>query len=251
MKFKPTRISIKRPKRLVVLIISLILALGVITYGIFSYLYWQEYANQGPKASAFLKSAISDSLGSDNTSSTPSAQIDTIVTKFEKDYGKNPCEVSALYSWQTVLPQLNDMRTTCNAGFTIATEVIKALKPLSQFLKDEKKATDLLAATLAATALPTDFTDAGNVWKTALESSELPKSDEFKAVRAKASEVVLAITTAYTALATAVSNEDKGAFDKALTDLATAYATIDQLKTTVNDERTKLITALIAAYEKL
>ena len=120
MKFKPTHISVKHPKRLVILIISIIVFLGLATYGTFSYFHWREFDQNSQKAATSLKTTIDDSLASDKTSLAPSSQIDTIVKDFDKAYGENPCQVSVWYSWQTVIPQLQSMRTSCNDRFAVA-----------------------------------------------------------------------------------------------------------------------------------
>jgi hypothetical protein len=173
------------------------------------------------------------------------------VTDFNKAYGENPCGVSVWYSWQTVLPQLKSMRTSCDERFEVALKVIKTLKPLSRFLKDEKKTSDLLATSLEATKTPTDYAAASAIWEATAESTELPSNDDFKLVKTKTTEVATAISVAYASLASAISKENKADFDAATTGLQSAYAGVDPLKITVNDERMKLILVFIDAYKNL
>ncbi len=251
MKFKPTRITIKHPKRLIIIIVSVIVVAALAMYGTLSYLHWQTYDQDSKKAATSLKAAIDSSLGSDDTSPSPQVQIDTIVTDFEKAYGTDPCGVSSWYRWQTVISQLNEMRDTCTSRFETALKVIKTLKPLSEFLTDEKKASEVLATTTEATKAPTDYAAAASIWKNASESTQLSDADNFMAITTKFTEVASAISAAYTALADAISNEDKAAFDTTTANLTAAYTGIDQIKTTVNEERTKLVSTFITSYKKL
>jgi cbb3-type cytochrome oxidase subunit 3 len=251
MKYRPTRISPRHPKRLIIAIVAAVFVFGLATYGVFSYLYWREFNQNSQQASRYLKSTIESSLGSDDTTPVPSAQIDIIVTDFEKNYGTNPCEVSIWYSWQTIITQIKDMQNTCEQRFAVALDVISTLKPLSIFLQDEKKAADLMAATIKNTKTSTDYTAVSVAWQATADSTELSTNNEFKVVHAKYTEVSNGISAAYATLASATSNENKAAFDTASTNVQTAYTGIDQLKIVVDDERMKLITVFINSYEKL
>jgi predicted negative regulator of RcsB-dependent stress response len=251
MKFNPSSISINHPKRLVIIVISLLILAALATYGVFSYNHWREFDQNSQKAATSLKTSIDESLKADENTATASAQIDAIVSDFNKAYGENPCQVSVWYSWQTILPQLKTMRTTCDDRFKVALEVIGTLKPLSQYFKDEKKAADLFTTSLEATKAPTDYAAASSIWKSVAESTEFSTKDNFKAVKVKSIEVATAISAALAALATAVSNEDKAGFDAATTALQAAYAEIDVLKTTATTQRTDVIKLFIKAYDKL
>jgi hypothetical protein len=251
MKFKPSRISIKRPKRLVIIIISVVILLALAGYGTFSYLHWQTYDQDSKKAATSLKTAVSDSLNADKTTAAPVTQIDTVIKNFEKTYGSTPCDVSVWYSWQTAIPQLKDMRSRCDQQFTTALDAVSKLESLSQFFKDEEKAAALLTATLEATKTPTDYTATAVAWKAAAESEQLSKNTDFKTVHDKFTGVATAISAAYDSLAEAIKNESKSGLDTATTELQTAYSRIDELKTTVLLERTTMIKAFITAYDKL
>lgn len=244
--------SVRHPKRIVVIIISVIVFLALGTYATLSYLSWRDFDQNSQVGATSLKTAIDASLGSEKTTTTsPASQIDSFVADFNKTYGDNPCQISQWYSWQTVLPYLRTMRTTCDDRFKVALEVIENLKPISQFLKDEKRAADLFTASIDATKAPTDYASASTVWKNTAESALLSTNTNFKLVTSKSIEVALAISVAYANLQSAVSNEDKAGFDTATTALQTAYSSIEPLKTTLSDERTKLITTFTDSYKKL
>ncbi len=251
MQFNPKHTSIKHPKRLIIIILSIIIVTGFVTYGFFSYSYWREFDQNSQKASNSLKTAIDNSLGSDKTSPAVIEQVDTVITNFENAYGTTPCTVSSWYGWETILPQLKAMRDTCDKRFATTLAVIKDLKPLAQFLKDEKKASELLVAAIEATKTPADYAAASATWKAVADSKELSTTDDFASVRTKSIEVSSAISAAYTALSSAQSKEDKVAFDTATTTLKTAYVALDTLKTTANEQRTKLVTSFVDAYKKL
>jgi predicted negative regulator of RcsB-dependent stress response len=103
MKFNPSGISIRHPKRLVVIIISVLVLAALATYGVFSYNNWREFDQNSQKAATSLKAAIDSSLSSDKTSPAADVRIDTLVSDFNETYGENPCQVSVWYSWQTVI----------------------------------------------------------------------------------------------------------------------------------------------------
>lgn len=251
MKFKPSRISIKRPKRLVIIIVSALLVITLAGYGIFSYLHWQKYDQDTQKAASSLKTAVADSLGTGKTTAAPVTQIDAVIKNFEVAYGSTPCEISVWYEWQTVIPQLKDLRSRCDQQFATTLDTVSKLGTLSQFFKDESTAASLLVATLEATKAPTDYTAASAAWKAATESDQLSKDPHFKTIHDTFTEVASAISTAYASLAEATKNESKSGLDSTTTELQTAYGRIDELKTTVLQERTTIIKNFITAYEKL
>lgn len=249
MKFKPNHIHIKHPKRLVIIISVAVVVLAALTYGLFSYFFWNHYAEASTTAPDSLKSAIVRSLSGGDT--LPQTNIDTVVKDFEKTYGSSPCDTPPLYHWQTLLPSLKASEDTCQQKFSQSLEVIKKLKTVSTFFKNEKVAADLFTATIETTKAPTDYAAASSSWQSLADSDQLPSGETFKTLRESSIEIATGISTAYASLADAVKNENKAGFDTATTSLQAAYARIDELKTSVLQKRTELIKAFISEYEKL
>lgn len=254
MKVKATKITrprIKHPKRFMIIIASVIVALGLITYGVFSYFTWRGLDDHAKTASNSLKAAIDGSLGAENPSSAPSAQIDKLVADFTKQYGSQPCQVAPLFSWQQVIPALKAITKACEERFAAAVAVIDALKPVSQFLKDEEAAAELVTATLTTTAAPADYAAAAAAWKELASSTALPDSTDFKPVTDKIKEIAGATGSAYDKLTAAIASEDKVAFDLATSELQAAYAAIPGLASLATTQRDGLITKAVEAYDKL
>lgn len=249
MKFKPNHIHIKHPKRLIVIIGVVVVVLAALTYGLFSYFFWNRYAEASTTAPDSLKSAVERSLSGGDA--LPQTAIDTVVKDFEKKYGSSPCKTPSLYHWQTVLPSLKASEDTCQQKFSQSLEVIKKLKTVSAFFKNEKVAADLFIATIEATKAPTDYTAASSAWQSLADSDQLPSGDTFKTLRESSIDIATGISTAYASLAQATKDENKAGFDTATTELQTAYAKLDELKTSVLQKRTELIKAFISEYEKL
>lgn len=252
MKFQPSRLSIRRPRKKVVIIIAAIIVVaGLITYGVFSYLHWQQYDKESKSAPSYLKSNIDTSFKTDMAPTDQAFELDKIVTRFEYTYGKNPCEVSVWYSWQTILPQLKAMRTNCDDRFADTLKVRDEIKTLSQFFKDEKKTAELIATTIEVTKAEKDYAKAGKMWKLLADSNDISKRDNFKKIHDETVDTSTAISDAYTALANAISKENKAEFDTAVSALGTAYAKLDGLKITAAETQTEVIKTFISAYEKL
>lgn len=243
--------TIKHPKRLIIIIASIVVALGLITYGIFSYLTWRGLDEHSQTASTSLKTAIDDSLGTDEPSKLPSTQIDTLVSDFDKKYGDQPCDVSPLFSWQRFIPAVKDISNSCDQRFATAIGVIDALTPISQFLKDEKIAADLVTTTVTTTADPADYAATAAVWKSLTDATSLPTSADFKPITDKIKEIASTISVSYDKLVAANTAEDKVAFDLADSELKAAYGSIPTLATLASSQRDALIALFITAYDKL
>jgi hypothetical protein len=216
-----------------------------------SYLNWQSYNERSGEASKNLKTSIEKILGTENPSSTPTAQIDAVLQDFGKKYGENPCQLTSLYEWQTVLPMLKDKQTHCNDQFGTALEVIKALQTLSAFLKDQTKAASLVATTLESTKATTNYSLAAASWKEVTNSKELSESSQFKATSSKIKTSAASISDAFTALSKAIKNEDKANLNTATTNLTTAYESLADVSLIAKTEQSKLTTRFIELYNKL
>lgn len=226
-----------------------VVVLAALTYGLLSYFFWSHYTEASTTAPDSLKSAVERSLSGGDA--LPQTAIDTVVKDFEKKYGSSPCETPSLYHWQTVLPSLKASEDTCQQKFSQSLEVIKKLKTVSTFFKNEKVAADLFIATIESTKAPTDYAAASSSWQSLADSDQLPSGDTFKTLRESSIDVATGISAAYASLAQATKDENKAGFDTATTDLQTAYAKLDELKTSVLQKRTELIKAFTDEYEKL
>jgi len=247
MKFKYHHLRLPS-KRIIITTASVIVGLAVITYGILSYLAWNGIDQASLAAATHLKTSMNTSLGSGQTSGAVSDQIDGIVSDFDKTYGSNPCGVSALYSWETFIPGIKSVQDTCNQRTSAALAVIGALKPLSAFLKADKTVAAAVTAAVTTTANSTDFTADAKAWR---DLTTANKTTSFQLVASKITEVAGGIATAYTALATASTNQDKDAFDAATTDLTNAYKPLPDINTIAIATQKLLTTAVTTAYDKL
>ena len=242
------RTRLKHPKRVIIITLAalLLIALGVYTF--LSYQNWTTLQQRSQDATSSLKKAVDSSLGAESPAEDPAAQIDTIIAHFNKTYGTNPCDISNAYSWQTILPAIKEIKTNCATRSATAIALIDTLKPLSQFLKDQKSASALIAANIEATKNPSDYAAAATLWQ---DTTKLSETASFKPVADKIKEVTASISAAYAALAAASKAEDKAAFDTAISAFQTAYATIPNINTVATETQTALITKAVEAYEKL
>jgi len=252
MKFQDTpapRLRIKHPKRVIIIALVSLLVIAAGIYAFLSYQNWQQFDQRSQASAVSLKTAIDESLGNESSAETPAEQIDKVINNFEDTYGDTPCETTSLYSWQTVVPAVNEMQNSCTSRSSSTLAVINALKPLSQFLKDQKVAAATIAATIEATKEPSDYSVAATLWQE--NTKTLPGTEQFAPVTNKINEVTGLISSAYSALASASTVEDKAAFDAAITSLQTAYQTIPSIHAIALEAQTSLTTAVTEAYKKL
>lgn len=244
-------IQFRQSKRLLIISVAVLVFATVGTYGIMSYLHWNDFNNRSASASNSLRTAISASLGTEKAPSSAPDTINTLVREFEEKYGQSPCQSPAVFNWQTVLPAVKELQDNCNQNFSNSLNVIEKLKPLSVFLKDQAEALTEVAEVTEATKNPTDYTAASTSWKSLTESTKLSQSNSFQPIVASIQSSASLISAAFTALATSNNNEDKAAFDAATSNLTTAYASLANVTTATKTEQTKLISQLIEAYDKL
>lgn len=251
IKLKTPRIRIPRPrKRIVIISIAslVIIALGI--YGFISYTVWRDLDQESKQVASSLKTAVDKALGVEKETMSPLSEMKTLVSDFDAQYNAQ-CQTSPLFGWQTIIPQVKTINDECTRRFSHSLEFITSIKPLITFIENEQTASALLSSVIEATRGPTDYTAASAAWKTVADSIELNDAGAFQSVADKTKEVASDISTAYTSLASAVKNEDKTAFDDAVTALDTAYATIVDISTLAASKRQALIDTLANAYDQL
>ena len=246
-----SKLTLRHPKRVIIISAVALVLLAVGIYAFMSYQNWNDLEKRSGEASAALKSKIETTLGSKESSTPVADQIDAIVKDFERKNGENPCESPRLYEWQTAFPALKSNKTTCEQKLANARATIDTLKPLSTFLKDQARATTVLMATIDATKAPTDYTAASASWKTLSTSGELTQTSDSTPISVSIIASAERISTAYAELATANKDETRTAFDQALEKLKVAYGTLVTVTGSSQVEQTRLVNAIITAYEKL
>jgi hypothetical protein len=252
MDIKTPGTRIPRPrKRIVIIVIAALLVIALAVYGFLSYVTWRDLDQESKQVSSSLKTAIDESLGAEKEALSPTSEMKTLISDFDKKYSETPCRVSPWMSWQTVIPQVKTITTECDERFSNALAMIASLKPLIAFIEHEKIASDLVTASIKATKAPTDYAAASATWKAAAESAQLENTGDFQPVADKITEVSTAISTAYVSLNTASKNEDKAALDKAIEALGAAYKTIETIATLTTSERQALVLVIADAYDAL
>lgn len=244
--------GIKRPKRRVIIITSsIILVAAIATYAILSMNYWRTYSDRSYNITNYLYDKINLTLGESSSNTPVTQQMDTIISDFDKTYGKEPCTPAGFYSWQLVFSGLKDLENACAQRVKTSVAVIDAMTPVNEFLKAEPKASEVLKKAQDATADTTDYTAASTVWGNVADSADISKDLSFKNIRDQIISTSHAISIAYANLATSSKNEDKDNFDIATADLSAAYGQIGGLKTNTQVERTNIIKVFTDAYKKL
>lgn len=238
-------------KRIIIIVASVILVGVIVTYALLSVNYWRGYSDRSYSITNYLYDKINLTLGESSSNTPVSQQMDTIVSDFDKAYGKEPCTPASFYSWQHLFPGLKDLENACGERVKTSVAVIDAMKPVNVFLKAEPKANEVLKKAQEATADTTDYAAASTTWKNVADSPDISKDPAFKDVRDQIISTSNAISIAYTNLATASKNEDKDNFDIAIADLTAAYGQIGGLKTNTQIERTDIIKVFTDAYKKL
>jgi hypothetical protein len=252
MDIKTPRIRVRRPrKRIVIIVIAGLLVIALAVYGFLSYVTWRDLDQESKQVSSSLKTAIDESLGAEKEALSPTTEMKTLISDFDKKYSETPCGAAPWMSWQTVIPQVKTITAECDERFSNALAMIASLKPLIAFIEHEKIASDLVTASIKATKAPTDYTAASATWKATAESPALENTDVFQPVADKITEVSTDISKAYNALVAAAEDEDKTALDEAIEDLQTAYKAIGTISTLTASERQALVLVIADAYDAL
>lgn len=237
-------------KRLVIIVSASLVLAVVIVYGALSYTTWSSFDQRSNEAARTLKASIDSSLAKDSPI-TSAEQLDAITDTFSKKYGESPCTIPPLSRWQVVIPALKSMVDTCDQQFAAALKAVDSLKPLSQYMKDQAKASALLETTLKTQEAPTDYTAASDAWKQCADSAELLPKGAFEPVGTKIKTDALALSRIYAELAMAINDEDKSGFDTAAANINDTYASLANLPALSQAEQQKLINQFITQYEKL
>jgi hypothetical protein len=240
-----------RRKRLTIISVVSIVIGALLTYGVLSYNAWTGLTERSEQAAMSVKASVDESLAVDEASETIGERIERLLTDFDKAYGEEPCGVSPLYQWQTVLPAVQGAVNDCQARVAAAVALTEALEPLGDFLDDEAAAAELIKETVTQTASQKDLAAASAAWKALAASGELSDTDVFQPVKEKIIADSTAIGDAYASLADALKNEDKAGFDLATSQLEAAYRALPDLSGEVDTARDALISKVIEAYEQL
>lgn len=244
--------GIKTPKKRIIIIIASVIVVGAIgTYALLSVNYWRGYSDRSYSITNYLYDKINLTLGESSSNTPVTQQMDTIISDFDKAYGKEPCATVSFYSWQLVFSGLKDLENACSQRVKTSVAVIDTMKPVNEFLKAESKANEILKKAQEATADTTDYAAASTTWKNVADSAEISKDPSFKEIHDQIISTSNAISIAYANLVTSSKNEDKDNFDIAVADLTAAYGQIGGLKTNTLLERTDAIKVFTDAYKKL
>lgn len=252
MKLPAPQFQIRRPKNKVIIIVLITLVvLAVATYAVFSVLNWNSLQKRSDEASVALKAKIDSTLGAEKPSGTVSSQLSTIITDFEGENGANPCASPSLFSWQTVIPAVKTIQTKCEQQLSTAESVIASFKLLETYLDNQQKIATTLSEQVTSTKDMTDYAAASSSWKAFSTLKTLPQSDDVTPITDLITTSSLQISAAFDNLVEADKNEDKAAFDTAVSDLQKAYASLSAVSDAAKAKQTELVNATVAAYEKL
>lgn len=214
---------------------------------------WNSLQKFTVDSSSSLKKNIETTLASAPTPGTQTDQLQKILDDFKKTFPNQTCDVNSLYAWQTIIPALSDIKKRCVGKTNQVSEVSKAITALIEFNTFETKVDALLTTALQSTAAIDDPTAAKLAWDTfhndyAMLMNNTPEN-AFSSVADKVSVSDTAISNALNDLLKANTDEDKAAFDAAITKVNTAYDGLKEVKTIALTTQTSLVETLIKAYE--
>ncbi len=245
--------NVKKPvwKRIVLISSIVILVAAPAIYAWTSVQAWNTASAATTDASSDLKKSVDTTLATETAPESTQAAIDEIVKNYNDALKKGPCELPALYEWQSNLPWLKDDRQKCLDMAKSSDELATSLKTLQALLKEEAAAAQLVKQATDSTAAATDYTASAATWQKVASDPSLTTNDAFKPVGAKVIDVSAGIALAYTALAKANTDEDKAAFDTAKKNLADAYARLPEIKTVSTEALNGQVDAVVKAYDSL
>ncbi len=238
-------------KRTVIISASALLLALLLVYSWMSVQAWNSANTTTAKASSTLKSSVDTKLATKATPVSTQTALDETLKAYNDTLTEGPCQLPALYEWQSNLPWLKDQRQKCLNTTKSSEELASSLKNMQTFLKDITASATLLKQATDSTTSTTDYTAAAATWQKVADDKTLISEGAFKPIGAKISEVSKAITDAYTALAAANAKQDKTAFNTSEQALKDAYNRLDEIKSTANAAQEALVTAVINAYSKL
>jgi hypothetical protein len=238
-------------KRVLIISGASLLVAAILVYTWFSAQAWNTASTSTAKASSVLKSSVDTKLATQATPVSTQAALDEILKDYNGALTQGPCELPALYEWQSNLPWLKDQRQKCLNTSKSSEELATALKNMQTYLKDISSSAALLKQATDSTTSTTDYTAAAATWQKVADDKSLVTEGAFKPIGVKISEVSKAIADAYTALVAANTKQDKAAFNTAEQALKDAYTRLDEIKSAANTAQAALVTTIINAYSKV
>lgn len=238
-------------KRIVIIGSIFIVVAAITVYVLASMQAWNAANTTTAQASTDLKQSVDSKLATETPPESTQVAIEQILKSYNDTLSKGPCELSALFEWQSNLPWLKDSRQECLNTAKSAAELATTLTTLQTFYKQTDAAALLLKQASESTATTKDYTAAALSWQKIAEDKSLSTKDAFEPVGAKIISISDAISSAYTALAAANGKEDKAAFDAAKQTLADAYAQLGDVHTASASAQAPLVDAVSKAYNNV
>jgi nitrogen fixation-related uncharacterized protein len=248
------------PKRATLIIISLlVLIVAVICLILWSMQTWSQYSDNYNQHYNNIKTEI-DSVIKQATPNKTNTELITKLNRIIQAQNKikdeiNPfCDVTTFVRWQSFVQQYLDKIKDCEYKKGHLNQLIDDLGILTAYLGAEQR----LAAVISSANEKTIQNNQSNKWElieqfwrqAIIDTSKLPNTTEFKPIKTLASKGLISVADAWKQLVIANEAKNRQNFEKAKTDLNSAYTLLSSIGDSSKAWAEKLVTNFNDSYKK-
>ena len=241
----------------IAVIVSGVLLLSVVGYGIYSLSSWQAYEKRTvswqQSTKQTLTSALSLPTASDKERSRKLAALQDAAHQMRQTQS-SVCTPARLTGWQLMFSGVKADRDLCGAYSQKVDGITKRLDIITAYLEDEAKVMAVLqpALSLPQAVSEKDWDQTATVWSTVYTVlSTTSSSKAFAPTKELVTTVSSGINTSWKELIAAHTKKDKSSFVAAVAQLQKSYEAIAGITTINNDQLSVLSTQLQSLIDKL
>lgn len=232
----------------IVVIVSGVLLLSVVGYGLYSLSSWQAYEKRTVSWQQSTKQTLTKTLSLPSTSEKERghklAALKDAAHQIRQAQS-SVCTPARLTGWQLMFSGAKADRELCGAYSQKIDGITKQLDIITAYLEDEAK---VMAVLQPALSLPQTAT----VWSTVHAAlSTTSSSKAFAPTKEQVTTVSLGIDTSWKELIAAHTKKDKGSFVAAVAQLQKSYEATTGIATVNSNQLSVLSTQLQSLIDKL
>lgn len=240
-----------------VVVISGILVLSLIAYGIYSVLSWQSYqqrtASWQQSTKQTLEKILSLPVTSDTERSRKLAALKDVADQMQSSQS-SVCNPARLTGWQLAIDGAQAARERCGAYSLKIDNVTKQLNTVTGYLEDEQMVMAVLEPALALPKVVSekDWDQTATVWGTVHATLSTTRSSKaFEPTKEQVTTVSLGIDTSWKELIAAHAKKDKTSFVAATAKLQKSYEAATSISTVNAAQLSTISTQLQTLIDKL
>lgn len=245
---------LRRHRKAVVIISIIVAILGALLTGyIFSRQNWDDYKSSYNQFYTEAESNLENTLDqiSDKSDDSNSDKLSAIISLQDKLTSEidTICQPDSTFEWQKFISSIESEIQSCEDKKANLNITLEKLTKVTDYLTAEQAVAEIISSANSKTT-KNNSVDKWNTisafWTDAVtEVDKLTVSEEFESIKKSAKTYLTQISSAWKALSTANSDENRSDFETAEASLDTAYNNLQKLSTASK----KQINSLIANFD--